>query len=93
MGEARQSLTARGILTPHREEGVVMDVVAAALVGTLIAPRAAFLLTRTVPDLSSRQINLYHRPPLTVAMEQREGQWVLRFLPETDAIVHQAREL
>lgn len=93
MDEARQALTARGILASHGEEGVVMDVVAAALVGTLIAPRAAFLLTRTTPDPSALQINLYHRPPLTVAMEQREGQWVLRFLPDTDAIVHQVREL
>ncbi|MFN3761980.1 MAG: ESX secretion-associated protein EspG, partial [Anaerolineae bacterium] len=55
--------------------------------------RTAFLLTRTAPDPSSRQINIYHRPPLTVAMEQKEGQWVLQFLSDTDAIIHQVREL
>ena len=93
MDEARQSLVARGVLASRSEGEVGMDVVAAALVGTLIAPRTAFLLTHTVPEPSSRQINIYHRPPLTVAMEQREGQWVLQFLPDTDAIVHQVREL
>lgn len=93
MDEARQSLTVRGILAPRGEGEVVIDVVTAALVGTLVAPRAAFLLTHTTPDLLSRQINIYHRPPLTAAMEQREGQWVLRFLPDTDGIVHQVQEL
>lgn len=93
MEEARQSLTVRGILAPRGEGEVVMDVVAAALVGTLIAPQAAFLLTHTIPDHPFRQINIYHRPPLTAAMEQRERQWALRFLPDTDAIVHQVQEL
>ncbi len=93
MDEARQSLMARGVLAPRGDGETVMDVVAAALIGTLIAPQTAFILTLTVPDQPPYQINIYHRPPLTVALEQREEQWALRFLSDAAAIVRQVREL
>jgi hypothetical protein len=93
MEEARQSLTTRGILAPREDGQMVMDVVAAALVGTLVSPQAVFILTVTGPEPPPRQVNLYYRVPLTVAMERREENWALGFLPDTAAIARRVQEL
>ncbi len=93
MEEARRSLTARGILAPRDDGQMVMDVAAAALVGTLVSPQAAFLVTATAPEQPPRQVNLYYRAPLTAAMEKQEGNWLLEFLPDSTAIARRVQEL
>lgn len=93
MEQALQSLTARGILSSRGEGQVVMDVAAAALVGSLVAPQAAFIITLTQSAHTVRQFNVYHRAPLTVALEPEEERWKLRFLPDTESILRQVQEL
>lgn len=93
MEQARQSLIMRGILAVRDDGQIVMDVVAAAFIGALVSPQAVFIITATTPDQPSRQINLYHRPPLTVSMEEREGNWMLTFIPNTTPIASQVHEL
>jgi len=73
MQAARKALAERGHLTLRPDGQVVMDVVTAALVGTLVAPQAVVLFTETSPDESPRQQACYHRPPLTVLLES-EGE-------------------
>ncbi len=93
MEEARQSLTAREVLALRDDGQMVMDVAAAALVGTLVSPQAAFIITAAAPEQPLRQVNLYYRAPLTVAMEGQDGDWMLGFLPDTTAIARRVQEL
>lgn len=93
MEKALGSLTVRGVLFPGEEGRVVMDVVAAALVGTLAAPQAVFIVTCTRAGREPCQMNFYHRAPLTVAVEPADDQWTLRFLPDGGSIIREVQEL
>lgn len=64
---AKQTLSERGYLNLH-SEGVIMDALAAALVGTLIAPQVVALVSVTRPGEASSQTIFYRREPFTVRL-------------------------
>ena len=89
MQAARKTLAERGHLTLRPDGQVVMDVATAALVGTLVAPRAVFLLTEATPDKAPRQWACYHRPPLTVLLESEGEALSLKPLEGQSALFEQ----
>lgn len=86
MQKARKALAERGHLTLRTDGQVIMDVATAALVGTLIAPQAVFLITEAMPNRILNQSAFYHRSPLTVFLKIESQALSLRVLEEPFAL-------
>lgn len=89
MQGAQKALAERGHLTLRPDGQVVMDVVTAALVGTLVAPQAVVLLTETLPDGTPNRSAFYYRSPLTVFLKIEGDTWSLRPIEGPDALYEQ----
>lgn len=83
--QAQGRLIEHQYLQRHSEDQIVIDLVAAGLVGTMIEPQRVLLLSLTHAENSTSLWTAYHRPPLTTWLEgNSHGEWRLQAIdPET----------
>lgn len=91
--KAERTLAERGHLSILENGRVVMDVVAAALVGAVANPQAVILLTSASPSQHPLQLGFYIRPPLTVLAESENQGWLLRPVSTPEGVLERIRSV